>query len=43
LSQILLVYRRDSTFIAIDRAVLAKRGAVRDWNGRMPARAPGCG
>ena len=36
MSQILLVYRHDSTFIAIDRAVLGKRGAVRDWSGRMP-------
>ncbi|MBA2504771.1 MAG: glycosyltransferase [Thermoleophilaceae bacterium] len=33
---ILLVYRYDSTFIAIDRAILGERGEVEDWSGRKP-------
>ncbi|MBA3300892.1 MAG: glycosyltransferase, partial [Thermoleophilaceae bacterium] len=36
MNEILLVYRRDSTFISIDREVLAQRGTVRDWAGRAP-------
>lgn len=38
MNEILLVYRRDSTFISIDREILSGRGTVRDWDGRLPLR-----
>ena len=35
-AKVLFVYYRESSFVAIDRSVLAERWAVRDWRQQGP-------